>query len=209
MAKGTSVPTSGLLGGSISAILEGKLYLGNRAAAVDLPLLQSLGVTHVVNAAEELPNFYPDDFVYYNCHLKDDLTETIDFDGALGFIQGALDSGGVVFVHCLAGASRSASLVIAFLMKTQGLCLRDAMARAVACRPCVSPNPNYLRQLLGLDILLHGKGSVDLNELLALRLKSLLVFLDTEVLTDIVRQCNGDFDQALERSIALAMRSPK
>jgi len=32
------------------------------------------------------------------------------------FIKGALEQGGTVFVHCYAGVSRSATIVIAYLM---------------------------------------------------------------------------------------------
>ena len=128
-------------------IIQGKLYLGNRHAAASLSLLRNLGVTHVVNAADEQPNFHPEDLVYYNCYLKDNLTERVDFEGPLRFIQSALDQGGVVFVHCAAGVSRSATIVLAYLMRAHGMSLNQAMQLVVARRPVIDPNPNYVQQL--------------------------------------------------------------
>eukprot|EP00906_Rhabdomonas_costata_P039164 RCo055407 len=99
----------------MSCIVERRLYLGDRFGASSLALLRKAGVTHVVNATDDHPNFFPNQLSYYNCNLRDDLTEHIDFDGPLQFIHGALAQGGVVLVHCAAGVSRSASLVIGFL----------------------------------------------------------------------------------------------
>eukprot|EP00906_Rhabdomonas_costata_P009445 RCo013364 len=191
----------------INSIIDKKLYLGNRYAASAQDILKSLGVTHIVNAAEEQPNFFPNDFEYFNCNLKDNLTEKIDFKAPLTFMHRALKEGGVVFVHCLAGVSRSATMVVAYLMTVYRLSLRESLTRVELRRPVINPNANYIQQLAELEIRMFGQGSVDITELLAQRLKSLLAFLDTEVLTNVVRQCNGNFDQALQKSIALASSS--
>ena len=52
-----------------------------------------------------------------------------------------------MLVHCYAGQSRSAALVIAHLMVAQGLGLMDAWALTRAARPCAQPNSGFLRQL--------------------------------------------------------------
>jgi protein-tyrosine phosphatase len=52
-----------------------------------------------------------------------------------------------VLVHCALGKSRSASIVIAYLMKYQKMTLREAYQYGKSRRPVVSPNPNYIRQL--------------------------------------------------------------
>ena len=135
----------------INSILDRRLYLGNRFAASALDILKSLGVTHVVNCSLEQPNFFPNDLIYYNCNLRDSLTEQIEFEGPLRFIQQALASGGVVFVHCAAGVSRSASIVIGYLMRTQGLSKREALRKVAELRPCIKPNSNFLKQLSRLE----------------------------------------------------------
>lgn len=73
-------------------------------------------------------------------------------EAANAFIAGARACGGAVLVHCYAGQSRSAALVIAYLMQAQGLGLMEAWALTRAARPCAQPNSGFLRQLA-----LYGK----------------------------------------------------
>lgn len=61
---------------------------------------------------------------------------------------------GRVLVHCLMGVSRSATLVLAFLMITEGLTLQEAVA-AVRPHRDVCPNPGFLQQLRTLDMSLE------------------------------------------------------
>ena len=50
-------------------------------------------------------------------------------------------------VHCEAGVSRSAAVVVAFLMRDEGLPFDAAYARVRAARPCISPNLGFVAQL--------------------------------------------------------------
>lgn len=61
---------------------------------------------------------------------------------------------GRVLVHCLMGVSRSATLVLAFLMIAEGLTLQEAVA-AVRPHRDICPNPGFLRQLRHLDLSLE------------------------------------------------------
>lgn len=61
---------------------------------------------------------------------------------------------GRVLVHCLMGVSRSATLVLAFLMIVEGLTLREAVA-AVRPHRDICPNPGFLQQLRILDMSLE------------------------------------------------------
>ena len=63
---------------------------------------------------------------------------------------------GRVFVHCLMGVSRSATLVLAFLMIAEGLRLQEAVA-AVRPHRDICPNPGFLQQLRSLDMTLERR----------------------------------------------------
>src|SRR5262245_47765703 len=95
-------------------ILDG-LYLGNREAARDLRRLKEAGITHVVNCADELPNYHDEHFVYLALRLHDPDPELCrHLPRACGFIDQARERGRVL-VHCFAAVSRSPTVVLAYL----------------------------------------------------------------------------------------------
>lgn len=65
---------------------------------------------------------------------------------------------GKVLVHCAMGISRSATLVLAFLMICEDMSLADAIQTVRAHRG-ICPNSGFLKQLWELDLQLgRGKG---------------------------------------------------
>jgi protein-tyrosine phosphatase len=72
-------------------------------------------------------------------------------DDACGFIEEGLRSSDVscVLIHCAAGVSRSASVVIAYLMRKKLYAsYQDAFLHVYACRPVIQPNESFVRQLI-------------------------------------------------------------
>ncbi|XP_058236358.1 dual specificity protein phosphatase 13-like [Hemibagrus wyckioides] len=136
------------------------VYIGNEVAARDKSMLHSMGITHIVNAASGPPHvntgprFYRDMAVDYYGVEADDSTDfviSVFFYPTARFIRAALSNKGKVFVHCLMGVSRSATLVLAFLMICEQLTLREA-ARVVRQHRDICPNPGFLNQLRHLDM---------------------------------------------------------
>lgn len=54
---------------------------------------------------------------------------------------------GVVLVHCNAGVSRAAAILIGFLMRTEGLNFPQAFSLVKNARPAICPNPGFMEQL--------------------------------------------------------------
>ncbi|XP_017028717.1 dual specificity protein phosphatase 19 [Drosophila kikkawai] len=54
---------------------------------------------------------------------------------------------GCVLVHCNAGVSRSASVVIGYLMQRRDMSAEDAYNLVKSWRPCIQPNAGFMRQL--------------------------------------------------------------
>ncbi|XP_053357984.1 dual specificity protein phosphatase 13 [Clarias gariepinus] len=136
------------------------VYIGNEVAARDKSTLYSMGITHIVNAASGPPHvntgprFYRDMAVDYYGVEADDSTDfliSFFFYPTARFIHAALSNKGKVFVHCLMGVSRSATLVLAFLMICEQLTLKEA-ARVVRQHRDICPNPGFLNQLRHLDM---------------------------------------------------------
>ncbi|KAI3363142.1 hypothetical protein L3Q82_011797 [Scortum barcoo] len=59
-----------------------------------------------------------------------------------------------VLVHCVMGRSRSATLVLAYVMMKHSLSVVDAIEH-VRQRRCILPNHGFLKQLRALDITLQ------------------------------------------------------
>ncbi|KAM4702601.1 dual specificity protein phosphatase 13B-like isoform 2-T2 [Rhinophrynus dorsalis] len=143
-----------------------KLYLGDAFTARDKSALREMGITHILNAASGKyhintgPEFYKDlNIDYYGVEADDDpdFDMSAYFYPAAQFIRSGLQThNGRVFVHCAMGISRAASLVLAFLMISEGLSLLDAL-RSVSEHRDISPNHGFLEQLRNLDIKLEAK----------------------------------------------------
>lgn len=90
-----------------------------------------------------------DQFEYLNIPVIDNCEQNLTpyLDEAVAFIRRALAEGGRVLVHCMAGRSRSASLVIAYLMTELHLDLDQALAFVQEKRPIVRPNAAFMQQL--------------------------------------------------------------
>ncbi|NXG71700.1 DS13B phosphatase, partial [Baryphthengus martii] len=140
------------------------VYLGDAWAARSKTTLQSLNITHILNAADGPysintgAKYYKDlQIEYYGVEAFDDpsFDLSVFFYDAANFIGKALNtSGGKVFVHCAMGVSRSASLVLAFLMIHENMTLVDAL-KTVSSHRDICPNSGFLSQLRDLDIQLN------------------------------------------------------
>lgn len=73
------------------------------------------------------------------------------FDDAFQFLDEAHASGSRVLVHCHAGVSRSPTITVAYLMHHLRLPLVDAYRYLKAKRPIISPNLNFMGQLVELE----------------------------------------------------------
>jgi protein-tyrosine phosphatase len=69
----------------------------------------------------------------------------------------AISNGGKVLVHCAQGRSRSASMVIAYLMKQQHMSFHQALSQVKEARPIISPNEGFMAQLQKFEKTLNAK----------------------------------------------------
>ena len=170
-----------------------RLYLGDYLSVTNLELLQSLGVTGVVNASNAFGNKHSDELQYLSVDVDDYDVEQIDahFARVVDFVA---RQRGATVIHCAQGISRSATLVVALLMLRDGLRLRPALTAVHSRRSVISPNRGFLAQLAALEQRLHGvsplgeDGFVRMEDLLDYA-DPLLVFENGLVVA--VKQDNG------------------
>ncbi|MDB4769325.1 dual specificity protein phosphatase family protein [bacterium] len=128
-----------------------QLFLGNENNARNLPWLRSKGITHIVNISQEVPNYFPGKFGYLNFKIDDIPSEANNLAKNLYqislFIDSVINSGGKVLVHCRAGVSRSASVVIYYLMKKYKVPYTEALKYVRSKRWIVNPNPGFVQIL--------------------------------------------------------------
>jgi protein-tyrosine phosphatase len=124
------------------------VYLGKSNSAKNMQVLHDLGITHVLMVGFDLEAVFPNEFVYMHIELDDKESTDIEahFATAYEFIDG-VNNGGKVLVHCHAGVSRSATIVIAYLMKKYELSVDDAVAMCKRGRPCIKPNRGFMAAL--------------------------------------------------------------
>lgn len=132
-------------------VLENRLYVGSMFAAEDKDLLARAGITHIINAAYSVPCLFPQEFEYLAIPALDredyDISESIS--ACIKFYNKAIsgERPGKVFVHCVAGVSRSGAIAIAIIMHAMNLSYEKALSLPQSKRPSILPNPGFAVQL--------------------------------------------------------------
>jgi hypothetical protein len=135
------------------AIMDG-IYLGSEYGALDLGLLRGLQISHIINitsGSRTVPNYGESiqgwDVKYVHYSLEDRIgysEQTIlkTFRETTSSLREWSANQQRVFVHCSAGLSRSASVIMAYLMDVKSLTLAQAVSlftekrgRQPACTP--------------------------------------------------------------------------
>lgn len=137
-----------------SEIIPG-LYLGE-VCSRHPNVLNYLGVKNIVTVSGE-DVCYPSDnkygFVNICFNWGDDPSQRLypEIDKIADFINHKMSKGEKVFVHCHAGISRSASVIIYYLMKYKKMDFVKAYEFVKSKRDVIGPNLGFLGQLVKLS----------------------------------------------------------
>lgn len=129
------------------------LFVGSLQTAQNTMLLKKSGVTHILNVCDD-DSYDKEAFNYLNLPFVDNSTVDITqfFDKSFLFIDSAKEKSGKVLVHCEFGTSRSASIVIGWILKNAAdknapLSYEEVLKMLTAKRSMVSPNRGFEQQL--------------------------------------------------------------
>merc|ERR1719474_853315 len=147
------------------------LFLGNKGAAESTDFLVKKGITHVLNLASdtslrffvapEKDELQKNGIELKEMKLRDRKGENIcaKFRESGLWIRSSLQSGGKVMVNCWQEASRSATIVLAYLIQHHQIPLIQAI-KLVKSKRDIRPNNGFLQQLQ----LLENQVTVGTNE---------------------------------------------
>jgi protein tyrosine phosphatase len=128
------------------------LFLGNLEDASDINLLNKYDIKYIINISG-FENKFPKKFVYYKININDSPNENIFryFRETGEFINNAVSTGKNILVHCHAGISRSASIIIAYLISWTNRSFDQSYSLVKSRRPIINPNPGFINQLKKLE----------------------------------------------------------
>lgn len=189
-------------------ILE-RLFLSSVGPAQNKALLQKLKITHIVNLTgpdphsdiPRYPNAFPNRFKYLHLCIRDEQSTKISryFDKVHAFIdKGLSNKENCVLVHCEAGISRSSTLVISYLMKRNGMNLKQAYEYVLSRKPNIGPNNVFFAQLINYEKTLYKISSITLTDYLADQMsKGAAQGFDLKLIRSALKQAKNDPNLAL------------
>ena len=129
--------------GIASEILPNHLYLGDFTSANS----PERAYSHVISLGTENEHLAYDP--RHSKHTRIILDDVDDAPISNYFEQcfDIIDSGCCVLIHCWAGVSRSATIVLAYLMRRKGMALDVAWCFVKEKRSCINPNDGFIKEL--------------------------------------------------------------
>ncbi|XP_078423896.1 dual specificity protein phosphatase 6-like [Cetorhinus maximus] len=131
------------------------LYLGCAKDSTNLDVLEEHGIKYILNVTPNLPNLFENagEFKYKQIPISDHWSQNLSqfFPEAIAFIDEARNQSCGVLVHCLAGISRSVTVTVAYLMQKLNLSMNDAYDIVKMKKSNISPNFNFMGQLLDFE----------------------------------------------------------
>jgi protein-tyrosine phosphatase len=134
-----------------NAVIPGILYISGYKPANNLKIMKDLMIKRIVRLGDkkDFESLYitHENIEYHDIYIEDSVkshfTKEI-LDNALLFIR---EAKGPVLVHCKAGISRSATIVIAYLMVYNNKSFRESRLFLKSKRELISPNSTFIKDL--------------------------------------------------------------
>ncbi|XP_068196915.1 dual specificity protein phosphatase 22-B-like [Antennarius striatus] len=140
------------MGNGINKVLP-DLYLGNIKDARDREQLAKNNITHILSIYDSAAPVLQE--MTYLCISASDIPTqnlTKHFKESIMFMHKSRLKREGCLVHCLAGVSRSVTLVVAYIMTVTSLGWEEALAAVKVVRSCAGPNLGFQQQLQEFEV---------------------------------------------------------
>uniref|UniRef100_A0A8C5PZN7 Protein-tyrosine-phosphatase n=1 Tax=Leptobrachium leishanense TaxID=445787 RepID=A0A8C5PZN7_9ANUR len=147
------------------AQVTNSLFLSNETAANNHHLLNVHRITCVINVCLENDIEHHNSALEYLHYPIADMPNSNllkHFEAIYDKIRDVEVRGGRTLVHCNAGISRSPSICLAYLMKSNGMTLIAAHSLLRTRRPIIHPNSGFWEQLIRYELDLFGNNSIQM-----------------------------------------------
>lgn len=141
-----------------SARVDEHVHIGGYLAAADPEHVRARGITHILKLFADDASYpggshrHPGvEYLVIGAEDRPDYPLDRHFVDCLQFVQKAVRGRGQVLVHCHAGVSRSATVVLLHLMVNSGMSLSGAWGVLKTRRAAANPNPGFWRILQDID----------------------------------------------------------
>ncbi|KAL4454260.1 hypothetical protein ABPG74_012217 [Tetrahymena malaccensis] len=138
----------------ISCVIEptselGGVYISDYDYASNLQNLEKDNIKSVLSIDRNHNFKLPDSYNHKTIIVFDNEMESIKahFDKSYQFIFNSIQNQQNILIHCRRGISRSATILIAFLMKFQNKSYEDCYNFLKQKRPVINPNSGFVKQL--------------------------------------------------------------
>ena len=129
------------------------IYLGNAYNASNFNQLDEFNITTIINVTNEIPNYFEEleEFSYLNIPIDDTNSNTLlsSFEKANEYIKNNQQEKTKtnILIHCYMGSSRSATVILAYLVKKYNFSLQQALELVKEKRPVVNINTKFWNDL--------------------------------------------------------------
>lgn len=140
----------------ISEIINNQLYLSGIFPATSEQMLKSYRIDAIIRLGHfDIPSLRPG----LTIDIEDEENVAIEkyFDICINFIDSEIKKGKKVLVHCMAGISRSVTIIIAYLMIKKNMSLMDAINYVKSKRKIAHPNEGFCCKLNILELKLKAQ----------------------------------------------------
>jgi len=132
------------------------IFLGSYYETLDEDFMRKNQIKYVLNTASEIP-ISRNQVITMHIKLNDSPSQCLILDPALRFINEAISRKMNILIHCHLGKSRSAAILIAYLIIEKGMTYKKALSLITRCRPIVDMNEGFQQQLKNLSLRIYKK----------------------------------------------------